>query len=131
MQHCNFCGNIAVFVVVVNNNNNRRPTLIVTYQKNNTYNSHCSHQSTDSVAFSLTEVWYFSLPKAIVTKASFVPERKKSNNLVMDDERLKKNIYSHRRTVLKNLTKSAIWGEGNLKINVFWNFFQSVQPTMS
>ena len=56
-----------------------RPTLIlVTYQKNNTYNSHCSHQSTDSVAFSLTEVWYFSLPKAIVTKASFVPERKKN-----------------------------------------------------
>ena len=56
-----------------------RPTLIlVTYQKNNTYNSHCSHQSTDSVAFSLTEVWYFSLPKAIVTKASFVPETKKN-----------------------------------------------------
>ena len=73
MQHCNFCGNIVVVVV----NNNNRPTLILTYQKNNTYNSHCSHQSTDSVAFSLTEVWYFSLPKAIVTKASFVPERKK------------------------------------------------------
>ena len=78
MQHCNFCGNIAAAVVVVVNNNNRRPTLIVTYQKNNTYNSHCSHQSTDSVAFSLTEVWYFSLPKAIVTKASFVPETKKN-----------------------------------------------------
>ena len=42
-----------------------------------TYNSHCSHQSTFSVAFSFTEVWYFSLPKAIVTKASFVPENKK------------------------------------------------------
>ena len=37
------------------------------------YNSHCSHHSTESVDFSLTEVWYFSLARAIVTKQSLVP----------------------------------------------------------
>ena len=38
-----------------------------------TYSSHCSHHSTGLTAFSLTLVWYFSFPKAIVTRASFVP----------------------------------------------------------
>ena len=46
-----------------------------------TYNSHCSHHSTESVAFSLTEVWYFSFPKPIVTKASLVPAKIRENEL--------------------------------------------------
>ena len=39
----------------------------------NTHSSHCSHHSAFSLAFSLTEVWYFSLPSPMVTKASLVP----------------------------------------------------------
>ena len=38
-----------------------------------THSSHCSHHSTFSVAFSLTDVWYFSFPSPIVTKTSLVP----------------------------------------------------------
>ena len=38
-----------------------------------TYNSHCSNHSGFSL-FSLTDVWNFSLPRPIVTKASFVPK---------------------------------------------------------
>ncbi len=38
-----------------------------------THSSHCSHHSAFSLAFSLTEVWYFSFPSPIVTKASLVP----------------------------------------------------------
>ena len=37
-----------------------------------TYSSHCSNHSGFSL-FSLTDVWNFSLPSPIVTKASFVP----------------------------------------------------------
>ena len=37
------------------------------------YSSHCSIHSTESVIFSTTEVWNFSLPRPIVTKGSLVP----------------------------------------------------------
>lgn len=36
------------------------------------WSSHSSCHSTFSLAFSFTEVWYFSLPRPIVTKQSFV-----------------------------------------------------------
>ena len=39
-----------------------------------THSSHCSDHSAWGPDFSLTEVWNFSFPKLIVTKASFVPE---------------------------------------------------------
>ena len=37
------------------------------------YSSHCSIHSTESVTFSTTDVWNFSLPSPMVTKGSFVP----------------------------------------------------------
>lgn len=40
---------------------------------NATYSSHSSCHSTSCSAFSFTDVWYFSLPSAIVTNASLVP----------------------------------------------------------
>ena len=43
--------------------------------KSSSYSSHCSLHSTGSEDFSFTEVWNFSFPRAIVTKASFVPEK--------------------------------------------------------
>ena len=54
------------------------------WQKNSkkkTYSSHCSDHSAWGPDFSLTEVWNFSFPKLIVTKASFVPARKKESLL--------------------------------------------------
>ena len=51
-------------------------SLVIKYFDNkSTYNSHCSHHSTFSVAFSLTDVWYFSFPIPIVTNASLVPAK--------------------------------------------------------
>ena len=41
--------------------------------KESTDNSHCSIHSTESVVFSTTLVWNFSLPRPIVTKGSLEP----------------------------------------------------------
>ena len=51
-----------------------------------THSSHCSFHSTSSPDFTFTEVWNFSLPSAMQTNASFVPDNYwVQSQLLLDD----------------------------------------------